>query len=237
MQQKSEEKRVVSTLFKGYKIFGRLDGLRLLGLLGKDEVGEVPGLYLTSAWVLIDRQPEEPIIMVEAPAFIAPVLALLGEHFRDVSVTLEMTLPGSKLLLRDFEGVVDSSVAAVNTSLSAISGVMSKKPLTMCLYEIEVDKAHYAMLASTGFDEDRLHDLLLGGETDWAQYFNSTWYPMASGATKHEAWKNVTAKVQTVPLKDLDKYIEVLTEHGNFIYDNFGYPLPETLDEAFADLK
>ena len=103
------------------------------------------------------------------------------------------------------------------------------------LYVIESDKRYYAFLGPAGLDEDRLHDLLLEGEQPWARYFESSWYPMASGKTAAEANDKLVVKIRGVAVGDIDKYTRVFMVHAYHIYDNYSVELQPTIHEAYDD--
>ncbi len=112
---------------------------------------------------------------------------------------------------------------------------LKQRQAEVTLYVIEADKYYYAFLGPASLNEDRLHDLLLEGEQPWRRYFDSTWYPMASGATAAEANDKLVAKIRSVKTEDIDKYNRVLMVHAYHIYDNYSVELQPTLQEAFVD--
>lgn len=114
-----------------------------------------------------------------------------------------------------------------------VVGVKAKHP-EVTVYNFVVEDKYYSLMAGQGFDKDRLHDLFFDGEKDWAQYFNSKWYPCACGGDPQSAWRTMVNKVNTVPIDQLEIFVTVLTAHGHFIYDNFGFPLDENLQEAYT---
>lgn len=103
------------------------------------------------------------------------------------------------------------------------------------LYVIESDKRYYAFLGPASLDEDRLHDLFLEGDSPWRRYFDTSWYPMASGKTAAEANDKLVEKIRGVAVGDIDKYIRVFMVHGYHIYDNYSVELQPTLKEAYDD--
>lgn len=119
-----------------------------------------------------------------------------------------------------------------------IDAVQQRVP-DVTLYLIEADRAHYALLAGPGLEEDRLHDLLLGSDEDgaWSKYFESTWFPLAHAECQLDSISALEKKVRTVRCEDIDKYIAVLMHHSDSINDNFADVLKPTLDEAMEDVN
>jgi hypothetical protein len=119
-----------------------------------------------------------------------------------------------------------------------IDAVQQRVP-DVTLYLIEADRAHYALLAGPGLEQDRLHDLLLGSDEDgaWSKYFESTWFPLVHAECQLDSISALEKKVRTVRCEDIDKYIAVLMHHSDSINDNFADVLKPTLDEALADVN
>lgn len=112
---------------------------------------------------------------------------------------------------------------------------LKQRQSDVTLYVLEVDRHYYAFLGDKDLDQDRLHDLLLEGEQPWQRYFDSTWFPMASGKTAVEANDKLVAKIRTVPVEKIDQYNRVMFTHIYHIVDNYSEELAPTLDEAVAD--
>jgi hypothetical protein len=124
------------------------------------------------------------------------------------------------------------------TSRSLTIDAIQQLVSDVTVYLIEADKCHYAFLGGPGLSDDRLHDLFLGcPEEGFAQYFESTWYPLAYGDTQEESIEKLEAKVRSVRCEDIAKYISVLMSHSDNINDNFTMPLKATLDEALEDVN
>lgn len=119
-----------------------------------------------------------------------------------------------------------------------IDAIQQRVP-DVTLYLIEADRAHYALLAGPGLEQDRLHDLLLGSDEDgaWSKYFESTWFPLVHAECQLDSISALEKKVRTVRCEDIDKYIAVLMHHSDSINDNFADVLKPTLDEAMEDVN
>lgn len=119
-----------------------------------------------------------------------------------------------------------------------IDAIQQRVP-DVTLYLIEADRAHYALLAGPGLEQDRLHDLLLGSDEDgaWSKYFESTWFPLVHAECQLDSISALEKKVRTVRCEDIDKYIAVLMHHSDSINDNFADMLKPTLDEAMEDVN
>jgi len=117
-----------------------------------------------------------------------------------------------------------------------IAALKARQP-DVTLFIIESDRYYYAFLGDVALEgqEDRFHDLFLEGEQPWERYFESSWFPMASGATAAEANDKLVAKIRTVKIEDIDKFNRVMLTHTHHIHDNYSAELPTTLNEAFED--
>lgn len=112
---------------------------------------------------------------------------------------------------------------------------LQQRQADVTLYVIESDRHYYAFLGDKDLNEDRFHDLFLEGQQPWERYFESPWFPMASGKTASEAKDALVAKIRTVPVEKIDEYNRVMFTHVYHIYDNYSAELQPTLDEAVAD--
>jgi hypothetical protein len=115
-----------------------------------------------------------------------------------------------------------------------IAALQQRQP-DVTLYVIESDRRYYAFLGDKDLDEDRLHDLLLEGEQPWRRYFDSSWFPMASGATASEANDALVTKIRSVPVEDIDKFNRVMFTHVYYIFDNYSAELASSLEDAHTD--
>lgn len=221
MKEKSEERIKAAAMLDGFRVIGQRRSLRRLGLLGENEPGAEPGNYVTSVWLVFDYQPEEPTLMVEKADQLIPVMELATKRYSDVSVTLEMTLTAARLVFEAREDYL------------TVNKVMEHAP-DLRLYQIQVDTKYVAFLGPKDMDEDRLHDLFLNVEDDWAQYLNSRCFPLTVDRTEQEALISMAKKVANVDIVDLVKYVVVIRTYGQFIYDNFNFPFNPNLNEAYT---
>lgn len=85
-----------------------------------------------------------------------------------------------------------------------------------------------------GIDLARIQMLLDPSEGDdaFAQYFNSTWFPLVRAPLGGDCMAALANKVNTVSPERLADYVKVIKSHWQSIEDNFKWPLPTDFDDA-----
>lgn len=90
----------------------------------------------------------------------------------------------------------------------------------------EVDKARVMMLFEEG-----------AGEGAFAQYFESTWFPLVHVPIGTDVMAALASKVNSIAPERLDDYAMVVKSHWQSIEDNFKWPLPVDFDAAVQQEK
>lgn len=74
-------------------------------------------------------------------------------------------------------------------------------------------------------------------EGAFAQYFESTWFPLVHAPIGVDVIAALAAKVNSIAPERLDDYVMVVKSHWQSIEDNFTWPLPIDFEEAVQQEK